>query len=107
MRPRTIIALLSMILFACIGGATAYGLSEHPSTTPPAQPTVSAACQTAADHQDAYAQYADNNGYLTTYTNTQQLAANQIDGALVTQMINAGCPQNVRYYDMTTGTWVN
>jgi hypothetical protein len=96
-----------MGVFAVIGGTTAYALSEHPSTTPPAQQTISAACQTAANQQDAYAQYADQQGYMTTYTNAQQQAANEIDGALVNDMVTAGCPDYVRFYNMTTGEWDN
>lgn len=104
-RTRTVIASLSVALFSVIGGVTAYGLSEHPSTTPPA--TISAACQQAADRQDTYAQLADRQGYLTTFTNAQQLAANDIDGVLVEDMVKAGCPQTVRFYNMTTAEWDN
>jgi hypothetical protein len=106
-QPRTIIAALSVALFSVIGGVTAYGLSEHPSTNPPSQPVVSAACQNAADQQDAYAQYADQQGYMTTYTNAQQQAANEIDGGLVSNMVKAGCPETIRFYNMTTGEWDN
>jgi hypothetical protein len=99
MKIRTIVASLSIALLSIGGGATAYGLSHHHQ--------FSAACQTAADTQDAYAQLADRQGYLTTYTNQQTLAANQIDAVLVGNMIKAGCPQTIRYFDMITGEWVN
>lgn len=105
MRTRTVIASLSVALTSVIGGVTAYGLSEHPSTTPPAG--ISAACQTAVNAQDGYAQLADQQGYLTTFTNQQTLAANDIDGSLVENMIKAGCPETIRYFDMLTGKWVN
>jgi hypothetical protein len=108
LRPRTIIALISMVVFSAIGGTTAYALSEHPSTSPPASSqAVSAACQQATNKQDAYAQYADQHGYFTTYTNAEQFAADQIDGVLVSNMVKAGCPDYVRFYNMTTGEWDN
>jgi hypothetical protein len=108
MKPRTIIALISMVVFSAIGGTTAYALSEHPSTSPPASSqAVSAACQQATNAQDGYAQLADQQGYQTTYTNAQQLAANEIDGVLISNMVKAGCPDYVRFYNMTTGEWDN
>jgi hypothetical protein len=105
MRKRTY-ALSALVLSAFLSPLALLAFTSH-HTTPKPTPAVSAACQTAASRQNAYAQYADNNGYLTTYTNSQQLAASQIDGALVTDMVNAGCPETIRYYDMLTGTWVN
>jgi len=76
-------------------------------TTRPAPKSTSTSCQQAANAQDAYAQLADRQGYLTTYTNAQMLASNEIDTALVENMVKAGCPENIRYFDMLTGQWVN
>jgi hypothetical protein len=91
----------TLALGVLIGGLISLGLgSAHHSA-----PSVS--CQQAANAQDAYAQLADREGYLTTFTNAQMLASNEIDTALVENMVKAGCPETIRYFDMLTGQWVN
>jgi len=102
---RQMLAVTSTVL-ALAGGASVYALTSN-HTAKPTAPAVSDACQVAANAQNRYAQLADQQGYLTTYTNAQMLTATQIDAVLVGNMIKAGCPQNIRYYDMTTGTWEN
>jgi hypothetical protein len=80
----------------------------HPAAPKPApKPTVSIACQVAAGAQNNYAQLADQQGYLSTFTNAQVLTANEIDAALVGNMVKAGCPQTIRFFNMTTRQWDN
>jgi hypothetical protein len=95
------IALAVALAVGIVVGGVISALGNH---TPK---STSTSCQQAANAQDAYAQLADQQGYLTTFTNEQMLASNEIDGALVENMVKAGCPETIRYFDMLTGQWVN
>jgi hypothetical protein len=68
-------------------------------------PGPSAACQKATRGQDSYAMYADSQGYPDMVSVQQAIIFQAADIALLQQMKQAGCPADVRFYDMSAGQY--
>jgi hypothetical protein len=95
--------LITVAALALACGVTACGTTHAATTTD----TTSNACVTAADAQNNYAMLADQQGYLTTFTNGQVLVADEIDTSLIQSMLKAGCPDHIRFFDISTDSWAN
>lgn len=100
--------LLAAVL---VFGSLAYGVIACSST-----PAVSAACAHAVNVQNKFSQQQYREGFNANnlnpdsdnYPNSQTAATLQIamiEESLAKATVAAGCPNNIRYFNLLTGKW--